>query len=380
MDNSFVRFLRFLLWDLWPITLTMSVSLAAIYLLLPRPRPVPRLWGAAAAGLALLLAGILIVRADVLAVDSVLFYGFAAIAVVSGGLLVTQSNPARAALSFAVVVLSTCGLFLLLAAPFLMAASIIIYAGAIIVTFLFVLMLAQQEGCSDADQRSREPLLASLAGFVLLGALLYVLQMSYGTRDIDLLLGKVQQAQTRDTLKDMAAALGDDTEFQQVFFNAFKQAVLRGGSGSEARNLAEAIENVQLEWVKAGNQHNVQAGREVWQKVETIGRRARNSFGVLQPAGDVPLSAFSGPPANLDLGNPAPGEDGPPGPALRRNEKTGWPEMPAENTAYLGRALFTDNLLAVELGGTLLLVATIGAIAIAGRAGGNGSVSNRRDT
>jgi hypothetical protein len=190
----------------------------------------------------------------------------------------------------------------------------------------------------------------------------------------------VQQAQTRDTLKDMAAALGDDTEFQQVFFNAFKQAVLRGGSGSEARNLAEAIENVQLEWVKAGNQHNVQAGREVWQKVETIGRRARNSFGVLQPAGDVPLSAFSGPPANLDLGNPAPGEDGPPGPALRRNEKTGWPEMPAENTAYLGRALFTDNLLAVELGGTLLLVATIGAIAIAGRAGGNGSVSNRRDT
>ena len=59
-------------------------------------------------------------------------------------MLVTQQNPARAALSFALVVLSTCGLFLLLAAPFLMAATIVIYAGAIVVTFLFVIMLAQQ--------------------------------------------------------------------------------------------------------------------------------------------------------------------------------------------------------------------------------------------
>ena len=38
---------------------------------------------------------------------------------------------------------------------------------------------------------------------------------------------------------------------------------------------------------------------------------------------------------------------------------------PAENSAYLGRSLFTDYLLPVELGGTLLLVATVGAIAIA---------------
>jgi len=41
--------------------------------------------------------------------------------------------------------------------------------------------------------------------------------------------------------------------------------------------------------------------------------------------------------------------------------------MPARNVAGLGRALFTDYLLAVELAGTLLLVASIGAIAIAAR-------------
>jgi NADH-quinone oxidoreductase subunit J len=43
--------------------------------------------------------------------------------------------------------------------------------------------------------------------------------------------------------------------------------------------------------------------------------------------------------------------------------------LPAENAPYLGRSLFTDFLLPVELGGTLLLVAAIGAIAIAHRSG-----------
>ena len=90
-------------------------------------------------------------------------------------MMITQKNPVHAALSFALVVLSTCGLFLLQAAPFLMAATIIVYAGAIVVTFLFVIMLAQQEGPSDADQRTREPFLASLAGGVLLAALVCVL-------------------------------------------------------------------------------------------------------------------------------------------------------------------------------------------------------------
>src|SRR5437879_2772371 len=90
----------------------------AVWALLPRVRPYPAVWGASAGGLALLLAGWLLVRLEAVTPETLLFYGFSGLALVSGGLLVTQRNPARAALSFALVVLSTCGLFLLLAGPF----------------------------------------------------------------------------------------------------------------------------------------------------------------------------------------------------------------------------------------------------------------------
>src|SRR5262249_25267800 len=150
-------------------------------------------------------AGLLLVSRGAVDAESFLFYAFSATAITSGGLLVTQRNPARAALSFALVVLSTCGLFLLLAAPFLMAATTIIYAGAIIVTFLFVLMLAQQEGPSDADYRSREPLLSAIAGFILLGVLLYVLKSSYDRRPAQSLLDE-----TDATLAEMDTVLAEE--------------------------------------------------------------------------------------------------------------------------------------------------------------------------
>jgi len=82
------------------------------------------------------------------------------------------------------------------------------------------------------------------------------------------------------------------------------------------------------------------------------GGKMREGLGVLQPDGSRALSDFSGPPADEPLRN------------IRR-DAGGRPQMPHENTAYLGRSLFSDYLLAVELAGTLLLIATVGAIAIA---------------
>ncbi len=97
-------------------------------------------------------------------------------AILCGTLMITSRNPVHGALWFALATLSVCGLFLLLDAPFLAAATVVVYAGAIIVTFLFVIMLAQQGGSATYDSKSHHPFLATATSFLLLGALLTALR------------------------------------------------------------------------------------------------------------------------------------------------------------------------------------------------------------
>jgi NADH:ubiquinone oxidoreductase subunit 6 (subunit J) len=350
------------------LSLALVLGLAAIYLLLPRPRPYPVWWGAAAGAAALLIGGGGLVRAGAFTPETLLFYIFSAAAVLAGVMLVTQHNPARAALAFALVVLSTCGLFLLLAAPFLMAATAIVYAGAIVVTFLFVLMLAQQEGFSSADQRSREPFLASLAGFLLLGALLYALGRSYYKPDlerqlgerlqqIDQYLGEVRSLEKSAPPREPEGAAARLQAFLEDFKKGDKDRAVPPARELGGADLDNAVDLAL--GALADQQFNLTVGRPVqWSGVEMelvklaqMGRAVLIRQGTYQPPEGLPLSGLSGPPPNQEL----------------RRDDSGRPELPAENVAYLGRSLFTDYLVAVELAGTLLLVATIGAIAIAHR-------------
>jgi NADH-quinone oxidoreductase subunit J len=96
----------------------------------------------------------------------------AVVAVLGAILMITNRNPVYSALWFALVTLSVCGLFLLQSAPFLAAATVIVYAGAIVVTFVFVIMLAQQAGATIYDQRARQPFVATVATFVFVAILL----------------------------------------------------------------------------------------------------------------------------------------------------------------------------------------------------------------
>ncbi|MBN2024772.1 MAG: NADH-quinone oxidoreductase subunit J [Pirellulales bacterium] len=84
---------------------------------------------------------------------------------------ISSRNPIHAALWFGLVLLGTAGLFLVAGAQFLAVATVSVYAGAILVTFLFVLMLAQPEGRAPYDRASTEPLVASAAGAVMVGIL-----------------------------------------------------------------------------------------------------------------------------------------------------------------------------------------------------------------
>ncbi|MEQ9452995.1 MAG: NADH-quinone oxidoreductase subunit J [Phycisphaeraceae bacterium] len=106
-------------------------------------------------------------------------YVFGFLAIASAVRVITHTQPVRAALWFIMVVLSSAGLLLTLSAEFIALAMVVIYAGAILVTYMFVIMLASQSAEAEAedasplyDRRAREPMLAVLAGFVLLATLL----------------------------------------------------------------------------------------------------------------------------------------------------------------------------------------------------------------
>ncbi|MBF8251541.1 MAG: NADH-ubiquinone oxidoreductase chain J, partial [Deltaproteobacteria bacterium] len=73
--------------------------------------------------------------------ELILFYIFGGIAIIASLGLVSGKNPVHSALFMVVVFFVVAALFVLLGAEFLAAAQILVYAGAIMVLFLFVIML-----------------------------------------------------------------------------------------------------------------------------------------------------------------------------------------------------------------------------------------------
>jgi NADH-quinone oxidoreductase subunit J len=80
-----------------------------------------------------------------MSLDLVLFIIFALIAAVSAVLMITRTNPVISALFLILNFASLAGLYLLLNAQFIAVAQVIVYAGAIMVLFLFVIMLLKPE-------------------------------------------------------------------------------------------------------------------------------------------------------------------------------------------------------------------------------------------
>jgi NADH-quinone oxidoreductase subunit J len=142
-----------------------------VYFLLPKAGRSKTLIGAVF-GLAAVAAFIILAATRIVAPDSgaVYFYVFATIAILAAARVITHPKPVYCAIYFVLVVVAVAALLVLQQAEFLAVALIIIYAGAILVTYLFVIMLAQQGGAPTYDRRSREPFRAVLAGFVLMAA------------------------------------------------------------------------------------------------------------------------------------------------------------------------------------------------------------------
>ena len=156
-----------------------------------------------------------------------IFYLLAIVILTATGLAITRRQPIQAVLYLIVAFLGTAALFFLLGAPLLAAFVVILYAGAIMVLFLFVIMLFQRS--------PRElGLLPQWGQATLLGIIFLAVVVAdglQGSRQRDVLQGAVAQP------KDFARFLFDRywlaVEIVSILFLVALVAIIQLGKGRE---------------------------------------------------------------------------------------------------------------------------------------------------
>ncbi|MGH7269225.1 MAG: NADH-quinone oxidoreductase subunit J family protein [Polyangiaceae bacterium] len=88
-----------------------------------------------------------------MSLGAIYFYVCAALAVTGALSVIVSKSPIRGAMGLLLLILSVAGLFLALHAEFLAAIQLIVYAGAIVVLFLFVIMLLGPSASTPSDRR-----------------------------------------------------------------------------------------------------------------------------------------------------------------------------------------------------------------------------------
>ncbi len=99
------------------------------------------------------------------------FYMLSGLAILGGVLVITRKNAVHSALALILTLLALAGLYLMLYAPFVAGVQIILYAGGIMVLFLFVIMLVNLERSQKEEQYSQQWLAGILASLALGGLL-----------------------------------------------------------------------------------------------------------------------------------------------------------------------------------------------------------------
>jgi NADH-quinone oxidoreductase subunit J len=121
------------------------------------------------------------------------FLALAGLAVAGAVSLILQRHPIHSALSLIVVMAALAGLYLLLEAEFVAAVQIIVYAGAIMVLFVFVIMLLN----AGAEERTDFSRIARYAGLPLAGVLLLVLAFHVARASAAMTAAPLEQGATR---------------------------------------------------------------------------------------------------------------------------------------------------------------------------------------
>ncbi len=136
-------------------------------------------------------------------VHLLLFFIFAVFCVAGAVNLLVQKHPINSALSLIVVMVSLAALYLLLGAEFVAAIQVIVYAGAVMVLFVFVIMLLN----AGVEEESHGSRVAALFGYpavvVLVGVLAYLATRSAG-------IGEAQVGSFLGSPKEIASLLFRD--------------------------------------------------------------------------------------------------------------------------------------------------------------------------
>ncbi len=110
---------------------------------------------------------------------------FSGIALFSAVMMITQKKTIYCALFFVLTIIAVALLLMLQSAEFLCVALIMIYGGAILVTYIFALTLSKQEKLEDYDTKARSPFLAIfVGGTLMMGMIHLLLTVGAGTNEI----------------------------------------------------------------------------------------------------------------------------------------------------------------------------------------------------
>ncbi len=144
----------------------------------------------------------------------ILFLFFGAICIAGAINLLAQRHPIDSALSLVVVMASLAAEYLLLGAEFVAAVQVIVYAGAIMVLFVFVIMLLNA-GVEERTKGSRVAIMLGIPG-VVIGGVLVAWILLHKTN-----AGAVRIGAQFGALETLQKAFGDPRTIAQLLFHDF---------------------------------------------------------------------------------------------------------------------------------------------------------------
>jgi len=106
--------------------------------------------------------------------EKLIFYAFAALVIISSLMVITSRNAVRAVLFLVMAFVASSGLWILLHAEFLGIILVLVYVGAVMVLFLFVVMMLDIDIAALQEGFTRYVPLAALAALLIVGQLAWV--------------------------------------------------------------------------------------------------------------------------------------------------------------------------------------------------------------